>query len=422
MYIRIDGVNYTKIKTLSFNPSTDVTSSEIVINDFSAHIVTDDTINSGGVAALYDDRGQLWASYWITFAERIDKNTVSVVAESYLVLLTRRKMPAEMYTNKSVSSALSDIFYGLGNIYDLDSSFNSMTLNGFCPEQTPRERLQWVLLVIGAYIKTCFNDKIQILPIDVAGAVLPMNAVYWKPSVTYKDYVTAVKIKTFTYVNRNPQTTDTWVTDGTNYYVQTEQDFTLNNTDVPANTPENVIEINDVMLINTDNISGILSYLAMLYFKRIKVTAEIVNNRDYAAGDRVIVPIDDENMVDGFIESCSFTFGLQAKSQITVLQMGWVTGTTLTIIYQYDTKEIGRKSYVFPKNYAYEIQNPYVDKTVANQRTIYIPQNENATGTMGTGPTFNTQNYNIALNYKSKKLKINSVDEVEQSGDTVEVT
>ena len=423
MYIKIAGVNYYKIKTLSFNPRADVTSSEVIINDFAAHIITDDNISSGSMAQLYDDRSQLWANYWITFAERIDEYTVSIVAESILVLLDRKKLPAVMYSNTSVASVLSDIFSGLGNVYTLDSTFSSFKLNGFCPEQTPRERLQWVCLVIGAYIKTCFTNTVDILPIDTVGEFMSASDVFWKPSIDYSDYVTAVKIKAFSFTQGTPQTTDTWVTDGTNYYIQTEQDFTLNNTDVPANIPENVIEINDVTLINPDNVSVLLSYLAQLYFKRIKVTAEIINNGSEAAGDRVIMPIDNAgNMVDGFIESCSFTFGLQAKSQIKILQMGWVSGTTLTIIYRHSNREIGRKTYIFPKNFSYEIENPFIDKTVANQRIVYRPQNESAIGTMGTGPTYDTEDYDIALDFKSKILKIYSVDEVTQDGDIVEVT
>ena len=422
MYVKINNVNYRNIKQLSFDPQTDIRGSEVAINEFSVHIITSDRLSVGMNALLYDDRDVLWANYWVTFAEQVDEHTFSVVASSQLVLLARKKLPAVMYSNASVPTVIASLFSDFGNIYTLDSSFASDTVDGFCPEQSAKDRLQWICMVIGAYIKTSFTDKIELVPIDVNTEYIRPSEVFWKPSVAYRDYVTAVKVRAYTFTQGTPQTTDEWVSDGTNYYIQTVQDFSLTNSDVPSGTPENVVEINDVTLINTDNVAAIVSHLAALYFKRIDVTADVINNGQYAAGDRVIIPLDEEFMVDGFIESCSFTFGLQSKSQIKVLQMDTVTGTTLIMIYYYDGVEIGRKSYVLPLNYHYDIQNPFLDRMEKKRRIIYRPLEASSTGIVDESPTYDEVDYDIALDYSSKKLKIYSVDEVDQSGSVVEVT
>lgn len=421
MKIKINNVYYTQLKSLSFDPQSDVTGSELAINNFTADIITDDDINTATGAELYDDTNNLWASYWLTFAERIDKYTIHIKAESLVVLLGRSMTPAVMYNNTPVSDVISDIFEDFPNIYTLDSSFNSVTISGFCGEQSNRNRLQWVCFVIGAYVKSFFTDKLEILPIDVTSEIIPAAKTFWKPSISYDDYVTGIKIKAYSYVQGTPQATDTWVTDGTNYYIQSEQNFTLNNPDVPAGTPVHNKIIDDVTIINPNNVSGIISYLANLYFKRVQIDADIINNAEFAPGDRVIMNVDEQGLIDGYIESCAFTFGLQAKSRIKVLQMATVDGASLIIIYMYDNSEIGRQYYLFPKQYAYVIENPYLDKIIRQHRYIYYPLAANASGTVGNGTTTDTEDYEIALDFYEGVLRMYSVDDISQDGSIVEV-
>ena len=59
MKIVINSTNYTEIKDLKFAPETDVTGIEAVINEFSAEIITDDDIDVGVNAYLYDDLNNL---------------------------------------------------------------------------------------------------------------------------------------------------------------------------------------------------------------------------------------------------------------------------------------------------------------------------------------------------------------------------
>ena len=336
MKITINGVTYTQIKNLNFAPETDITGSEAVINKFSADIITSTDIDVGVNAYLYDDLNNLWAKYWLVEAVRKEKNVLSIEAQSILRLLNQKTMDAVLYNGTSVSAIVSSIFSGLTNEYTLDASFSSETVSGYCPKQTARERLQWICFCMGAYLKTFFTDKILILPVDTSTVTIPVEKTFWKPTTTYGDYVTAVKATAYTYTRGTPQSTDKWVQDGNLYYIETTQEFTLSNPSAPVTAQENVVSVSDVKIINSDNVADILSLLATYYFKRIEVDADVINNGAYAAGDKVVVAVDDSHFIAGFIKSESFTFGLQAKSKLKILQTDVVSGGKLIIIMRYN--------------------------------------------------------------------------------------
>ena len=323
-----------------------------------------------------------------------------------------------MYSNTSASSIISAIFSGLSGEYSLDSSFASMTISGYCPKQSARERLQWVCFCIGAYLKTFFADKIYILPVDTSVSVVPIDKTFWKPAVAYGDYVTAVQATVYTYTLGTPQNTDKWVQVGNDYYIQTSQDVVLSNPNAPVTANENVVSVSDVTIINSSNISSILSLLSTYYFKRGEIDAEIINNREYAPGDKVTIPINEEDLMSGYIKSASFTFGLQAKSKIKLIQTDKVSGALLRIIYQHDGAEIGRNDYYFPLGYSYSIQNRYPDLIEGYGgsyiRTVYYPLQTHATGTVSQAETIDTEECNKALvQYgEDNSLYILSVDEV----------
>jgi len=414
MYVKIDNTVYNSIKNLSFSPDVDITSSKISINGFSADIITEDEPSTGVNIFLYDDRNYIWAKYRLIEAQKIDKNLIHIEAQSVLRILNRKKKGAMMYTNESVVQIMSALFSGTGsNSYYLDPSFQNKTIWGYCPKQTARERLQWVCFCIGAYIKSFFSDRIEILPIDNQQAAIPLQKVFWKPSVAYNDYVTSISVTAYNYTNGTPQTTDKWVKVGSSYYIETSQEFTLDNPNAPQDADENVVFIDNVTIIGQDNVSEILSRLSAYYFKRMVVDAEIINNRDYIPGEKVSLPLDDENMAIGFINSMNFSFGTQSKSRIRLSQIDVQKSATLTIIRKYSTTELRKDKYYLPLNYEYSIENPYLDITKSSKRRIYYPVNKYATGTISSTKTTNTQNYDIALEYSKKLLKIYSVDGIE---------
>lgn len=413
MYVLIGETTYRRVKNISFSPEISVVGSELPINRFQVDIITDDPLSAGSDIQLFDDLDNLWASYWITFAEKVDKYTVRVVGESKLALLDRDTMEAKMYTNYPVPDIINDIFSGFDSSqYSLDLSFNNAVINGYLGHHSKRYRLQLVCFAIGAYVKTYFNDKIEILPLDESETLIPKNKTYWKPSITYKDYVTSIAVTRYAYTQGEPQRTDEYVEADGVTYIQTSQVVRLQNPDVPVTAPPNEITVDDVTIINENNVSDIISRLSVLYFKRTSVDADVINNAEYVAGEKVTVQIDEETMATGFIESEDFRFGLQAKSRIHLAPIDIRESAMLEIKYLWDDFTIGQSEYLLPVDYVYSIQNPYISMTFEKHRYVFRPENEYATGTMIVGGVTDEEECFVALDLYQKVLDVISVDEV----------
>ena len=423
MYIFCENKIYDKIKNLSFAPETDITGDTIPINQFEVDIITTDNIPHGTWAYLYSGE-DIWALYWVSFAEHIDRHTVHIKAVSMLSFLDQRTLPAVMY-DTGITDVLNDIFQDIP--YVVDESLASVIyteeggvveeviVQGFCPEQSARERLLWVCLTVGAYVKTFFNTQVELMCLTDTTVAVPADRTFWKPSQTFRDYVTAVKVIYYEYTLGTPETTDEWVTDGTDYYVQTEHTFTLTNSGAPESAQENVVTVEGVTIINEDNVSDIASFLSNYYFNRVEVDMDVINNGDLMPGMKVVAYKDVDDPFTGYIQSCDFAFGLQSRSSLHILGVAAVTGATLVIIYKYGDIQLNRRSFNLPVGYVYSISNPFIDWSMNQHRYIFIANNENATGTVASGGSTNIQQYGIALDLSTadRTLSIYSVDELE---------
>lgn len=420
MYIRIDQTDYAKHRNLSFAPQTDFTGNTVPINEFSIEIITTDTIAYGQYAYLYDDLNNLWAKYWIVYAERTGADAVLVRARSDISLLDGVTLPAVMYSGAAIVDVLDDTMVRQSSAsgivaaidYTLDSSFDSVTITGFCPEQTARERLQWVCFVIGAYVKSFFNDEIEILPIDGTTTLVPVDRTFFKPTVNYSDYVTGIKVIGYTFTQGTPGVTDEYVTDGTDYYIVTKQEYTLANSAAPSGAVDNIVTIVGVYLVNSGNVSGILTHLSGLYFKRTEIQADVIDNAEYIPGDKLTVYADVDTMFTGYARLCEFAFGKQAKAKITLTAGESMDGAKLTVTYMYGDMNIGRAEYFLPVGYAYSITNPYVDWSMNGHRYIFRPTTAAVSGTMTSSGATATVNYAVALDETEEILQIVSVDSV----------
>jgi hypothetical protein len=217
--------------------------------------------------------------------------------------------------------------------------------------------------------------------------------------------------------------TDTYVEDSNgNYYIVSAQKVTLTNPDVPSAAPEKTITVDGLYLINNDNVSDILTHLSDLYFKRTEVDLDVINNAEYQPGEKVIVYADEDKLMTGFIESCSFTFGTQARASVHMVPTEGKEAAPLTITYVYQTMQLGKEVYLFPVGYTYTITNPYIDLTLSQYRYVYRPLNESATGTIVEGENADTEEYDIALEYHNGILRIVSVDEVSENEGLVTIS
>jgi hypothetical protein len=198
---------------------------------------------------------------------------------------------------------------------------------------------------------------------------------------------------------------------------------TLTDTNVPVTAARNVISVDDVMLVNTDNVDRILSHMAKYYFDRVQVDLDVIDNAEYMPGQRLLVYSDEHSMASGYAEKCSFSFGMQARASIHLMGAAAKESANLIVTYMWSSRQIGRREYTFPVGYVYSILNPYIDFGMDGHRYVFRPVNEYAEGTIDEGDNYDTQPCAVALDLERSTgiLYIVSVDEVEEreSGDIV---
>lgn len=420
MYVVIDETEYTEIKGLTFSPEVDLTGNTLPINEFTVDIKTDDSIASWQYAELYDDRDNLWANYWIMKSEKVEKGIVRIVAQSLIAILDKQMMDLDTYNQASFGTLIAGVFaYAPQASYTIDSSFASTKIDGYVPEQSARERLLWLCFAAGAYVKSFFSEKIEILPISITPTLIPLEKTYWKPDVSYSDYVTRIVVKAYSWVQGTPTATDDWITDGThqNYYIQTATEYALTNTYAPQGAPKNEVRIDNLTLITPDNASQILTRLANYYFNRATVDMSVIDNAEYLPGQKIYGYLGEDEMFQGFIQSEGFSFGLQAKADLHIIGFGAGTGilidsALLLIKGTWNDLIVCSRIYTFPVGYGYEVENAYVDMTLEGKRYILRPTTAKTSGTMTAGTTEVEVEYETALELASGVLYVVSVDEL----------
>lgn len=423
---------YKKISNLSFAPEVDITGQSLPVNELYLDIHTEDEIPVSNYIKMYDDSGKLWAKYFIVSSEKSIVDVVSIRAESFLGRMDRTYVPAVIYTSSvTVASLVSGLFNGDTSKYYIDSSLQNLPIVGYFPKQTKKERLQWICFAIGAYVKTFFTRKVndtyvqvEILPLDNTVTEIPASKTFWRPSLTHNDWMKNISIDSFSFTlwnHEDPPTNQEYVEVDGSIYTVTRLTNTVTNQDVPSGVDWQEIEINDVYIVPNSKADDILSRLALIYFKREKVNADIVNNAEFEPAHKVTLPLDSPSdntgrTVTGFIDSCDFSFGIQARARISMTVQSLDETTSLTILYEnyISTAKLGSKRYNYPVGVIYQIENPYLDKSDSNLRYVYYPVNQYATGEMAEGQNVNHQGFLEALVWqkKPKILNVLSVDSV----------
>ena len=428
MYVKIGTTNYTKLKNLSFMPQVDIVGDSIPINEFSVQIKTTDEIKVGQWAYLYDDLNDLWAKYWIMFSDRVDASFIQIKAQSIVALLDRVYMDAAIYpSGVSAGTIIAACFTaaGVSSNYTVESSVSSASVTGYFPEQTARERLQWVCFATGAYVKQHSGQNVEIKKLDQSSLTyIPTSQTFWKPQIDYRDYVTKISITTYSFEAGTPDAGDQYVTVGDTNYIYTTQKITLTNGNAPETALPSEINIDGCYIMTDDNADDVASRLAMLYFARTEVSADIINNNEYYPPKRVGVHVDEGLGAVGYIESADFKFGLQARSTLKVVASETVPLAELVINYVFNGATVATRTYNFPVGYEYSILNPYVDVSSGEHRYVYRPLTEYCEGTMTSGVNTKTVQCELALHWYSEYqlLRIISVSDVEfDSGDATVV-
>lgn len=423
MYIEYDGTIYRTIKSLKFSPQVDIIGNELAINDFTAEIVTKyNRITIGSVVNLCDDIGHTWARYRATEVNKLSPGVVTIKCQSDILILDRKKMPAMICADTSGKSIIQSCFVMFGLNVNIDEDVPDVNINGYLPAQTARQRLQWVCFVMGAYVQSFFNTRTTIKKIDTTTTNIPENKVFYRPKISFKDYVTAVTATAYSYTQGTPSSTDEWIKVGGVTYIQTSQTASLSNTSAPSGTPDNIVDLSGITIVNESNISSILSRLAAEYFNREQLSADILTGREVKPANKIQLFDGVEDVIKGYVKSMSFTFGKASKAAIVLTQTTSEKAVKVVLDYKYDGITIDTETFRFPKNTSFELQNSYIDKTAQARRRVYLPLTQTTTGNTGTrAVTTKVVNCDVALEYEDNTLLILSVDSANLSNEVVTI-
>ena len=422
---------YADIRSLSFAPEADPTGQSLPINGFSATLALAEGAEiptPGAWARLEGDDGRLWANYYVTEAAKLDARTLYLAAQSPLRLIDRDALPATMYDATPVEDVLVDIFRSTGagvgaRVYSLDGSFAGATITGFAPEQTARERLLWTCLVLGAWVKSSFSETVALLPATGTATLIPMAQTYWRPRLTARDAVTAIRAAAYSFAPGVPAPGDVWVKDGGGAcYIVQKREITLTNPNAPAGAPDNVLSLEGVSFVNEANVAGVLSRAAAWAFQPGRAALVCVNNGDFAPGDRVRAYASEDDMFTGVIRRAVFEFGAQARSALTVAAAAALPSAALAIRYLYNGTQVGRGDYRFPVGMAYEVAHPWIDMTTDGARYVFRPLSARAEGIMPAEGVALDQPCEVALELRGGVLWVRAVDAVSEQNGTGVIT
>lgn len=426
---------YTKVYNLTYSPEVDLTLSELRVDEFSVDVQTGDDIALDDVAELYDALDQLWAKYYVKDTKRVSDGMTRVTAQSAVGMMDRWKLGGQMFTNVTVAGFVSALFnttpssgYAYNLPYTIDSGIADKTVTGFCPEQTARERLQWLCIAAGCMVVTAFKTLMNIVPLPITEepdpTLIPLNQTFARPDIEHKPRVASLRVTgydSFTQTEPGEEDERDWK-NGEDYlghkWYFLPSELTFEN-EAMAEIPGSEPSITDVTLLGADDILDTLSSIAPAYFARDEVTVDVINNRQYKPGDRVTVYVTRDKLVTGYITSCAFKFGKQARSTLTLLGAESVIVSGLTIRYTWGDLQIGREDYCLPVGYEYSITARYISMEINGHKYVFRPTTTTITGTIEVGENEVTVICTPALDYHDEQLDVLGVDDINTQTETI---
>ena len=400
---------YRDIKSISFAPEHDPRFETLPICQFEADIVTDDPPEdfTGDFVDLHEDLGYgttatntlLAGIYEIYEAEQVGRGVVRVKAQSLLGWLEKRTLGAEHFHGLSLQEFIYRLFTDLpmndgepvwhetdyGVPFGIDSTPRSLyyhEVNGFCPVQTARERLQWAaqadMLHVVQYgarssVGLCITKSLDWTsawhnpPNPEPNKLVRPENTYRKPIIKQVNSYNAATMYYYGPYSDTEIKGRDWasLTQRRNWDIGEQEwiDVPLyyQFRSVPKNdgTGEdgNVVEIKDNMLFWYLNYNY-ADYIAAPYFRKYEAEVDILQIKEDGTndtyvwpGDRVRFYVDPETCYEGIVKSANFTFGALAKAKLVIsTDFTPVSVSYAELVFRFGNDENGfaTKRYAFP--------------------------------------------------------------------------
>lgn len=401
-------VTYTKITDIEFAPDADMTNMTLPINDFECTIQTEDEITvyypvyyQGEVdhygqrwIEFEDDAGNKYFQFVLTGARRLNKKFVRVRGESILSDCEKLVLEPIMYNNKNAKTALQDIvdYEEISGFAYISNDIGDMRISGFCPEQTARERIQWICFVLNLKIKQVQTPltqyghpyNLEITPFeafDSAPAPIESDETYYKPTTEEDEVYTKIVLYYYSYEKRAPQSGEKSVkvynpnTGEYDTYVLTESKSSYTPPSRGGYTEKNVLKIKDMYLVDFTHAPSIMSFLANKYCSDgVIAKGEIINNNKFKLLQRVLLRTAENSGVVGYISKENYTLGAQIKTDIELDFCRVISNLhNVTLIYTYKGLVLKKETFAYPYGFSYNLTPKYVDRYRPTSRTVYYP-------------------------------------------------
>lgn len=392
-------VTYRAIRNLKFMPEIDMTLSTIPVNEFEVEIITDDSIPVNNGIRLYDDNNTLFADYRVMKSERGTGRSRRILAQSYIALMDRWTLKATYIQSTGLQWILDNMLYGSryvksGKVYDdivllAPSGYGNVRVTGFFPEQTARQRLQWICLAFGFIVRQSFRTGLALVPVanltQATPVLIPYEDTFYKPEVA--DIEPAHSLVVSTYgdwtLTEDPddpnQQSGVDEISGLKEYWSVGQSWTYVNSESEYG-PD--VTIDGVTIIDSGQGDDVLNAVIRAYFASQEWTVDCINNGSYYPGMRVNFYTEDA-IRQGIIKSCDFSFGVQARAKLVIdtdviypLSSGYVT---VHYVHSYTdngvsrTMALGYNGYQFPEGATVTIKHPPVYVDVVGEVRVFQP-------------------------------------------------
>lgn len=247
----------------------------------------------------------LRSTTFVTKSSRKAERVWSVQSEDYISMLSKLTFLGDIYENKNAAELLGKIFTQAKIPYNISDSLKSKTITGWLAVSDCREVVRQICYAIGAVVSTANSDKVNItLASNTISQTIPLTRIRQGQSFDEQDRVTAVSLTAHKWVKKPDETTELYkaedsgtgegilvkfsspmydlsITNGSIVENKYSANFAVINANagcvltgksyedvttihekvnpVVASTDlENVCEVTDATLINSDNVNEIL--------------------------------------------------------------------------------------------------------------------------------------------------------------------
>lgn len=366
----IGGTLYTDVKSFKFAPEFDPTCASLPICEFEAEFKTTVPASAfmGSSACMVPDYNGnntrdsedyiKVGGYNIEEVRQLSPDIVYICARSWLSWLDKRVLAGEYFNNVNAQTFVYRLFKDTPvndgapiwpddgtnpPIYIYYYYAQNRTVTGYCPEQTARERLQWLCQAWMMKVEqwgSLSETAILVQPTpdnpDGTKSYYRINPeyTYSKPTIRKVKQEPTVVITAYDNFTTTFHDESGWGSVVTGYEYELTEDgvipiekrlyFQKHTHKTESNVPGEVVTLEGNMLLLEGNTS-VLNAMPATFMRDYEVELECLqlyhvghNDHFYFPGDLVEFYTDPQTMYKGIVKSASFTFGLLAKAKLVI--------------------------------------------------------------------------------------------------------